>query len=59
MSSSAGVKYNYREIGIPSVPLKEGNTLACVDPIVGGRIFIPPDKNWYSGCAEMSAVSDR
>jgi hypothetical protein len=46
-----GGRYNYiyGEIGIPSVPVKRDNTLAFVDPIVGGRVFIPLAKNWYLG----------
>jgi hypothetical protein len=46
-----GGRYNYLygEIGIPSVPVKRDNTLAFVDPIVGGRVFIPLAKSWYLG----------
>jgi len=41
--------YNYGEIVIPSKPLNVSDTVAWVDPFVGGRIFIPLDKKWYIG----------
>jgi hypothetical protein len=46
-----GGRYNYiyGEIGIPSVPVKRDDTLAFVDPIVGGRVFIPLTKGWTLG----------
>jgi hypothetical protein len=46
-----GGRYNYiyGEIGIPSVPVKRDDTLAFVDPIVGGRVFIPLAKSWTLG----------
>ncbi|MBI5582271.1 MAG: hypothetical protein HY892_00455 [Deltaproteobacteria bacterium] len=46
-----GGRYNYihAEIAIPSVPVKKDDTLAFVDPIVGGRVFIPLAKNWFLG----------
>ena len=46
-----GGRYNYiyGEIGIPSVPVKKDDTLAFVDPIVGGRVFIPLAKGWTLG----------
>jgi hypothetical protein len=46
-----GGRYNYihAEIGIPSRALKRDDTLAFVDPIVGGRVFIPLAKGWYLG----------
>ena len=46
-----GGRYNhiYGEIGIPSIPLKKDDTLAFVDPIVGGRVFIPMSKTWFFG----------
>lgn len=46
-----GGRYNYikGEIGIPSVPLKREDTLAFVDPIVGGRVFFPLAKGWTLG----------
>ena len=31
----------FMEIGVPSVPVKKDDTLTYVDPIVGGRVFIP------------------
>jgi hypothetical protein len=40
---------NYMEIGIPSRPLSVSDTVAWVDPFVGGRIFIPLNKRWYIG----------
>jgi len=42
-----GGRYNYiyGEIGIPHVSVKRDDTLAFVDPIVGGRVFIPPAKS--------------
>jgi hypothetical protein len=39
----------YSEIGIPSLPLNVSNTVSWVDPFVGGRIFIPLNKQWYIG----------
>ena len=46
-----GGRYNhiYGEIGIPSIPVKTDDTLAFVDPIVGGRVFIPMSKTWFFG----------
>jgi hypothetical protein len=46
-----GGRYNYMktEIGIPSYPLYRDDTLAFVDPIVGGRVFIPLAKSWFLG----------
>ncbi len=46
-----GGRYNniYGEIGIPSIPVKKDDTLAFVDPIVGGRVFIPMSKTWFFG----------
>ena len=46
-----GGRYNYiyGEIGIPSVPVKRDDTLAFVDPIVGGRVFFPLAKGWTLG----------
>ena len=46
-----GGRYNYLygEIGIPSVPVKRDDTLAFVDPIVGGRVFFPLAKGWTLG----------
>jgi hypothetical protein len=46
-----GGRYNYiyGEIGIPSVPVKRDDTLAFVDPIVGGRVFFPLAKSWTLG----------
>jgi hypothetical protein len=46
-----GVRYNniYGEIAIPSRALKRDNTLAFLDPIVGGRVFFPLAKNWVLG----------
>jgi len=41
--------YNYSELGIPSRPVTVSDTVAWVDPFVGGRIFIPLDKKWYIG----------
>jgi hypothetical protein len=41
--------YLYAEIGIPSLAVKKDDNLAFVDPIVGGRVFIPLAKNWYLG----------
>ena len=41
--------YNYSELGIPSRPVNVSDTVAWVDPFVGGRIFIPLDKKWYIG----------
>jgi hypothetical protein len=41
--------YTYGELGIPSRPLNVSDTVAWVDPFVGGRIFIPLDKKWYIG----------
>ena len=48
-SSAAGTTNIYGEIGIPSVPVKRDDTLAFVDPIVGGRVFFPLAKSWYLG----------
>jgi hypothetical protein len=46
-----GGRYNYisAEIGIPSRAVKKDDTLAFVDPIVGGRVFIPLAKSWTLG----------
>ena len=46
-----GGRYNYiyGEIGVPSVPVKRDDTLAFVDPIVGGRVFFPLAKGWTLG----------
>jgi hypothetical protein len=46
-----GGRYNYiyGEIGIPHVPVKRDDTLAFVDPIVGGRVFFPLVKGWTLG----------
>ena len=46
-----GGRYNniFAEIGIPSIPVKKDDTLAFVDPIVGGRVFIPMSKTWFFG----------
>jgi hypothetical protein len=46
-----GGRYNYinMEISVPSIPVKKDDTLAFVDPIVGGRVFIPLSKSWYLG----------
>jgi hypothetical protein len=41
--------YTYGELSIPSRPLNVSDTVAWVDPFVGGRIFIPLDKKWYIG----------
>jgi hypothetical protein len=39
----------YTEIAIPSRALKRDDTLTYVDPIVGGRVFIPMTKTWFFG----------
>jgi hypothetical protein len=46
-----GGRYNYihAEIGIPSRAVTKSDTLAFVDPIVGGRVFIPLAKGWTLG----------
>ncbi len=46
-----GGRYNYinAEIAIPSRAAKKDDTLAFVDPIVGGRVFIPLSKTWFLG----------
>jgi hypothetical protein len=46
-----GGRFNniYAEIAVPSAPAKRDDTLAFVDPIVGGRVFIPMTKTWFFG----------
>ena len=46
-----GVRYNYiyGEIAIPSRAVKKDDTLAFLDPIVGGRVFFPLAKGWTLG----------
>jgi hypothetical protein len=46
-----GGRYNYlkTEISIPSRALVRDDSLAFVDPIIGGRVFFPLAKSWYLG----------
>jgi hypothetical protein len=46
-----GGRFNniYTEIAIPSAAVKRDDTLAFLDPIVGGRVFIPMSKTWFFG----------
>jgi len=46
-----GGRFNniYAEIAVPSAAVKRDDTLAFVDPIVGGRVFIPMTKTWFFG----------